>query len=459
MDIGGHRFFSKSSRVLDWWNEILPMAGFPASDDKLLGRSIPLAPEGPDPDVDDLVMLVRSRKSSIIFERQFYDYPLRPTLKLFANLGLSRSAQIAWTAFHAKLFPRRPEKHLEDYLVNHFGTELYATFFKDYTEKVWGRKCTEIDPSWGRQRIKGLSLLQALLQAFQPKKQDIEQKSVNTSLINFFLYPKYGPGHLWEHTRDLLIQSGVRIENGWRVVSMHTDGEKLLSVQAKHMESGEVREFPAAAVFSTMPVKDLVAGLDMQAPVKAAEAAATLPYRDFITAGVLLRDLRIPPPRDNWIYVQERDVLLGRIQFFKNWSPYMVQDPDMHWLGLEYFSYEGDALWKLPDDRFLELCMSELEKLGIVTGRDAFVKGTVARVKKAYPAYWDGYDHFDSVKEYLNTIPNLYCIGRNGMHRYNNMDHSMLSAMTAVDLYLANEKDKSAIWEVNVEENYHESNE
>ncbi len=459
MDIGGHRFFSKSKRILDWWNEILPMAGSPASDDKLLGRSLPFAPNGPDPEEDDLVMLVRSRKSSIIFERHFYDYPLRPTMRLFSNLGLNRSMQIGLTAAKAKLFPRKPERHLEDYLVNHFGTELYATFFRDYTEKVWGRKCTEIDPSWGRQRIKGLSLLQALLQAFQrSKSDDIEQKSVNTSLINFFLYPKYGPGFLWERAAVLAQEAGAKIAYGWRVVSIHSDGSKVRAVTARNLKTGEEKDFATSAVFSTMPVKDLVAGLTSQPPQKVIETAATLPYRDFITAGVLLRELGIRPPDDNWIYVQEKDLKLARIQFFKNWSPYMVQDRNLHWLGLEYFSNEGDALWTMSDGAFLEMCLSELEKLNILANRDAFMKGTVVRVRKAYPAYWDGYDHFDRIKDYLNSISNLYCIGRNGMHRYNNMDHSMLSAMTAVDVYAAHEKDKSAIWDVNIEENYHESN-
>jgi protoporphyrinogen oxidase len=469
MDIGGHRFFSKADRVMEWWTELMPIAstekgsGFHTIQYQNKERVIAT---GSDVAMDpDLVMLVRPRKSRIYFLRSFFDYPLALNTQTLRQLGAWRMIKIGIGYLWAKIFPRRNEKTLEDFLINRFGTELYLTFFKSYTEKVWGVPCDQISAEWGAQRIKGLSLRTAiahfLKKAFSREKKsgDIAQKSTETSLIEKFLYPKYGPGQLWEYVADLVTKKGGEVRMGWRAAKLHVEGDRVVSVEAIDPQ-GIRHTIPSDYVFSTMPVRDLIHSLDVEVPSEIRAIADGLIYRDFITVGLLVDRLAVTEPdggmlKDTWIYIQEPDVLVGRLQIFNNWSPYMVADPTKVWIGLEYFCYETDQLWNMPDGDIARFAIAEIEKIGILRG-DQVRDTHVVRVPKTYPAYFGTYDRFDEIVRYMDRFENLFLVGRNGMHKYNNQDHSMLTAMTAVDQIVAGKIDKSALWEINTEQEYHE---
>src|SRR5271165_1521451 len=466
MDIGGHRFFSKADRVMDWWTDLLPIAPTNGSGEQTIQyqnrqRSI-TATEGAAN--SDLVMLVRPRKSRIYFLRGFFDYPLALNGKTLGQLGLWRTFKIGLSYVRARIFPRRQERTLEDFLINRFGRELYSTFFKSYTEKVWGVPCDHISAEWGAQRIKGLSLRTAishfLRQTFgRSGRGDIAQKGTDTSLIEKFLYPKYGPGQLWEYVAALVTEKGGEVRRGWRADKLHVEGKSIISVEAVRA-NGERETIPADYVFSTMPVRDLVHSMDVPPPAEIREIAEGLVYRDFITVGLLVDKLAVTEPdgsllKDTWIYIQEPDVLVGRLQIFNNWSPYMVADASKVWIGLEYFCYESDRLWTMPDAEIASFAIAEVEKIGILRASDV-VDSHVVRVPKTYPAYFGTYDRFDDVVKYMERFENLFLVGRNGMHKYNNQDHSMLTAMTAVDNILAGNLDKASLWQINTEQEYHE---
>jgi protoporphyrinogen oxidase len=467
MDIGGHRFFSKVDRVMDWWTSLMPIA---AAEDGAASPAISYQNQqrivsAPAANEDsDRVMLIRPRKSRIYFLRSFFDYPLALNAKTLGQLGLARTIRIGLSYLYARLFPRKQENTLEDFLINRFGTELYRTFFKSYTEKVWGVPCDHISAAWGAQRIKGLSLRTAiahfLRQTFgKPASQGIAQKKTETSLIEKFLYPKYGPGQLWEYVAELVTQLGGEVRLGSKVDCLHAAGNRVASVEAVHA-NGERETIEADYIFSTMPIRELLRSLDVPAPEPIREIAEGLVYRDFITVGLLVDRLTVTEPdgsplKDTWIYVQEPDVLLGRLQIFNNWSPYMVADPSKVWIGLEYFCYETDELWNMADDAIARFAIAEVEKIGILKSQDV-LDAHVVRVPKTYPAYFGTYDRFDELVAYMNRFENLFLVGRNGMHKYNNQDHSMLTAMTAVDNILAGNLDKGALWKINTEQEYHE---
>jgi protoporphyrinogen oxidase len=465
MDIGGHRFFSKSDRVMDWWTALMPIAG---DDDgaeqhavRYQNKERVVAATATD---SDLVMLVRPRKSRIYFLRNFFNYPLSLDAATLRLLGLKRTFKIGLGYLKAKLSPRKPEKTLEDFLINRFGVELYLTFFKSYTEKVWGVACDKISADWGAQRIKGLSLRTAVLhflkKTFSRKKSsDVLQKETETSLIEKFLYPKYGPGQLWEHVAELIAERGGEIRLGWRVTKLYTEGNRVVRVEAIN-QAGGTKTIEADYVFSTMPIRELIRGLNCEVPANVREVSDGLVYRDFVTVGLLADRLVVTEPdggllKDTWIYIQEPDVLVGRLQIFNNWSPFMVADPDKVWIGLEYFCYETDPLWKMPNEEITRFAISEVEKIGILKAADVR-DSHVVRVPKTYPAYFGTYDRFNEIIEYVSKFDNLYLVGRNGMHKYNNQDHSMLTAMTAVDNIMAGVSDKAGIWEINTEQDYHE---
>jgi protoporphyrinogen oxidase len=446
IDIGGHRFFSKSDRVMQWWFRLLP----PES-------------EAVRPESSDLVMLVRNRKSRIYFLRRFFDYPIRLTPDTLAKLGPARTVRIGLSYLRSMLAPIRPERSLEDFFINRFGRELYKTFFRDYTEKVWGVACDKISAEWGAQRVKGLSIARSIAHFCRQLVRgsgDLAQKGTETSLIERFLYPKYGPGQMWDEVARRVRERGGEVLTGWEVRGIHCDGWRVAAVTAVHAATGETRRFEGDCFFSTMAVKDLVRGMDAAMPPEIRETGESLVYRDFITVGLLVDRLKVRETdgsmiRDNWIYIQEPDVLVGRMQIFNNWSPYLVADPSKVWIGLEYFCFQGDALWSRTDRELIELGKTEMESIGILEGgavRDA----TVIRVEKTYPAYFGSYARFGPLREYLDRFENLYLVGRNGMHRYNNQDHSMLAAMTAVDNLVAGVRSKDNIWAVNTEEEYHE---
>jgi len=465
MDIGGHRFFSKSDRVMDWWTALMPISGGEngAAEHAVRYQNKERVVSAGAAD-DDLVMLVRPRKSRIYFLRNFFNYPLSLDAATLRLLGMKRTFKIGMGYMRAKLFPRRPEKTLEDFLINRFGMELYLTFFKSYTEKVWGVPCNEISAEWGAQRIKGLSLRTAVLHFLKktfrrPKSGDLLQKGTETSLIEKFLYPKFGPGQLWEHVACLVTEKGGEVRMGWRVTGLRTEGKRVVAVEAAN-RAGDKTTIAADYVFSTMPIRELIRGLDCEVPANVREVSEGLVYRDFVTVGLLADRLSVTEPdggllKDTWIYIQEPDVLLGRLQIFNNWSPYMVANPDKVWIGLEYFCYETDPLWKMPNDELAAFAISEVEKIGILKAADVH-DSHVVRVPKTYPAYFGTYSRFDEIIDYMNGFDNLYLVGRNGMHKYNNQDHSMLTAMTAVDDILAGVGDKSGIWKINTEQDYHE---
>jgi len=468
IDIGGHRFFSKSDRVMNWWMDLMPPEASADTQHALRHqnkqRTLNTTAAGLTPENTDLVMLVRPRKSRIYFLRRFFDYPIKLTADTLGKLGLLRTLKIGISYLRARLFPRKVEKSLEDFLINRFGRQLYLTFFKSYTEKVWGVPCEQISAEWGAQRIKGLSLTTAILhfvkKAFtRSRNQAIQQKGTETSLIEKFLYPKYGPGQLWEHAADLIRNQGGEILLGWRATRLFVEGDKITAVEAVS-DSGLRRRFAADYVFSTMPVRELIDAMDTPIPGEVREVSDGLQYRDFITVGLLVDQLTVREAdggtlRDNWIYIQEPDVLVGRLQIFNNWSPYMVADPNKTWIGLEYFCYQTDALWKMADEDLKKFAIAEVEKIGILRAADVS-DSHVVRVPKTYPAYFGTYDRFHVIREFLDRFQNLYLVGRNGMHKYNNQDHSMLTAMTAVDNILAGIQDKENVWSINTEMEYHE---
>jgi len=462
MDLGGHRFFSKSDWVMRWWQEILPVSEGQTEPSRALrihyqGQSRDLTPEGFAPASSDAVMLVRQRLSRIFYRRRFFDYPLTLNASTVKNLGLVEAFKIGLSYGHAQLKSRSPEMTLEDFLINRFGTRLYHTFFKDYTEKVWGVPCEEISAEWGAQRIKGLSIAKAIAHALANpfrNSSDAAQKRTETSLIERFLYPKFGPGQMWDEVARRVATLGGAIHLRQRVVGMERVADKVVSVDVFDETVGAVRLVPCDYFLSTMPVKDLIAMLKPD-DAHIARIAASLPYRSFMTVGLLLRSMRGgPTPADNWIYIQEPDVRIGRLQIFNNWSPALVADPGTVWLGLEYFCDQGDDLWTMEDERFLDFAIGELEKIGLIERKDV-IDGTLVRVPSAYPAYFGTYNQFGDIRNFLDGFSNLYPIGRNGMHRYNNQDHSMLTAKTAVDL-ITREASKQDIWNINTEESYHE---
>src|ERR1017187_4402886 len=469
IDIGGHRFFSKSDRVVQWWLQRLTLEQSNGSKLHLTyqNQSRDLQASGlADPQSTDRVMLIRSRKSRIYFRRRFFDYPLSLSVDTLTKLGLFQTMLIGFSYCKSMLFPIKPEENLEQFFINRFGRRLYLTFFKSYTEKVWGVPCHEISAEWGAQRVKGLSILKAIshmVKQMMPKKQDLAQKDVETSLIEWFLYPKFGPGQVWEETAGLVENLGGQILTIWKVNRVHHSGGRVTSIEAVHA-SGETRSFEGDFFFSTMPVKDLVQSLNPQAPAPVPEVANGLMYRDFITVGLLCKSLKLSDAaangririKDNWIYIQEPDALVGRLQIFNNWSPYMVADPNHTWIGLEYFCNEGDELWRKSDAEMMALAKEEMLRLDIVDPSEV-LDATGIRMEKTYPAYFGSYDRFPEIREYLDKFENLFLVGRNGMHKYNNQDHSMLTAMVAVDNIAAGIVAKDNLWAVNTEQEYHES--
>lgn len=464
IDIGGHRFFSKSDWVMDWWRGVLPVAQPAGGGDtllayqgqqRLLGGTAATASEA-----DDAVMLVRSRQSRIYFGGNFFDYPLKPGLDLVRKMGISRCAQFAGSYAWAAARPIAPERTLEDFFINRFGRQLYRQFFKDYTEKVWGVPCRDISADWGAQRIKSLSIGSAAKQALK-KIVTGRTDTQHTSLIESFLYPKYGPGQMWEAAAAEFERRGGRLLRGFTVDEIHRRDNQVERVVARDAQ-GHRQSFDASAVVSTMPIRELAQALRPAPDAPALSIASGLEYRDFITVGLLYR--RMSPQvagkarcvSDNWIYIQEPGVKVGRVQVFNNWSPWMVADPDTVWLGLEFFARDDDELWALSEDKLKALAVREMQQLGLADEAE-LLDATVLRQPKAYPGYFGAaFERFDELRGWLDGLSNLYLCGRNGMHRYNNQDHSMLSARLAAQAILNGGTGREAIWAVNIDDDYHE---
>ena len=418
-DIGGHRFFTKVDMVHRIWEEILG---------------------------DDL--LRRKRLSRIYYNNRFFDYPLRPVNALM-GLGFVEATRILLSYVKSRLFPYREERNFEQWVCNRFGRRLYEIFFKSYTEKVWGMPCTEIGADWAAQRIKNLDLLKAVKNALFGESARSKQE-VLTTLIDEFHYPRLGPGMMWERCREMLAQRGYETFTRTRVVRLRHDDRRILAAVVRGPDGVE-REEAGSHFLSSMAMRSLIRTLDPPPPPQVLACAGNLRYRDFITVMLIIDDPDLFP--DNWVYIHSPQVKLGRIQNFKNWSPEMVPNPDHSALGLEYFVQEGDGLWTSSDADLMALGARELAQLGLVPP-EKVLDGCVVRMPKAYPVYDQDYQKtVSALRDYLARFPNLQLMGRNGQHRYNNQDHSMVTAVYAARNIGGADLD---VWGVNVEEDYHE---
>ena len=463
MDMGGHRFFSKVPEVNEWWEKMLPAQGAKPYDDIVLGRESTVVKGGPDPEKTDRVMLRRNRLSRIFFKNKFFDYPVSLKLDTIKNMGLVTTVIVGFSYLKTIIY-KREEKSLEDFYINRFGKKLYSMFFENYTENLWGRHPSEISPEWGAQRVKGLSILAVIKDIFG-KIFNKKNRAVETSLIEEFAYPKLGPGQLWELTASEFENMGGKIIKNAKVTKIIKNADNKITGLV-YEKDGEKITVIGDYVISSMPVKDLVLGMN-NVPEEYEEIAKGLPYRDYMTVGILISKLNLKNETktktignivpDNWVYVHDKNVKMGRFQIYNNWSPYMVKDlQNTVWMGLEYFCNEGDETWSQTDEDFAKSAVKEMVTMGLIDSESDVLDTHVERVKKAYPAYFDTYEKMDDLRDYLNTIPNLFCVGRNGQHRYNNIDHSMCTSFEAVKNILSGEIKKDNIWNVNTEKEYHE---
>jgi protoporphyrinogen oxidase len=467
IDIGGHRFFSKSERIISWWLKFLPLADISANEIPLTyhNQTIELHSQGLNIPGRDGKMLIRPRKSRIYFDHSFFDYPLSFNHKTFQNFGVTKITRIALSYFKSKFFPIREELTLEQFFINRFGKELYQTFFKGYTEKIWGVPCDHIPADWGHQRIKDLNIGKAIIQSFKSvfkSNKKIHQHGVSTSLIEQFLYPEKGPGQMWETVAEKVKELGGEIYLGYEAEKIIVEKNQIQSITCRNPGAGNSIEFAGEYFFSTIPVKNLVASLvNIEVPGPVNDIASRLSYRDFIMVGLLFKKKNgenmdgFEMLTDNWIYLQDKDLIAGRLQIFNNWSPHMVADNNNLWIGMEYFCSESDAIWNNSRVEMIELALKEITGIGLIQ-KEALIDATVIKIPKAYPSYIGAYEQFHLIQEFLDKIGNLYLTGRNGMHRYNNADHSMMTAMIAVDNIISHQKDRSNIWAVNMEQDFHE---
>ncbi len=478
MDMGPHRFFSKSDRVMDWWLKMMPLSGKEGENvhinyqnkSRNINTNLGNTENNQRGQQDfDNVMLVIRRLTRIYFLKKFFTYPIQLSLDTLRTLGFTRTLRILISFSWIRVFPRKPEISLEDFVINKFGMELYLLFFKDYTEKVWGVPCHEISAEWGAQRIKGVSLRKAITYSVQSlvkkKGGDIGQKDIETSLIDQFLYPKHGAGSLWKEVARQVEEMGGKIYNHQDVSAIYTHEGSISSVVTVNSQTGVTGTWEGDYFFSTMPVQELIEGMGSIVPQEVKVVAAGLQYRDFINVGILLRQLSAPVKgsdlretlelKDNWIYIQERDVKVGRLMIYNNWGGGMVRDSNTTWIGMEYFCNKTDEFWAESDETIQKIAVRELVSMGLAQTED-ILDITVIRMEKTYPAYFGTYNEFEKVRRYTDQYANLFLVGRNGMHKYNNADHSMLTAMVAVDNIAAGTTTKANLWAINTEQEYHE---
>lgn len=458
MDIGGHRFFSKNDTVNKWWEDMMPTQGEASFDDKLLKRKKELKKGGPNPEYEDNVMLIRDRVSRIFYNKKFFDYPIKINYETVKNMGFFTTVKAGFSYITSSVHKRK-ETSLENFYINRFGGVLYSMFFEGYTEKLWGRHPREISADWGEQRVKGLSVKEIVRDIFSKTfKARPEKRKLETSLIEEFHYPKYGPGQMWEAAAEKFEKMGGSIKKNARVVRINRNSNRIVSLE--YEENEKMYEIEVDIVISSMPLKNLINGMnDVTRDIK--RIANGLPYRDYVTIGVLVNKLEIKNQTkiktlnnivpDCWIYVQDTGVKLGRIQIYNNWSPYLVKDRSKVWIGLEYFCDAEDGFYNMTEEESIDFAGKELVKMGIISSSDEIITAHREKVKKAYPAYFDTYSEIGELVKYLNGIDNLYCIGRNGQHRYNNMDHSMMTSFETVKNIINNISDRTNIWKVNTE--------
>jgi len=462
MDLGGHRFFTKQKEINDIWNEILLPQNKRSKDEIYLDLKNNYDKKGLDPEKEDKVFLKRRRISRIYYKRKFFDYPISLSFNTIKNLGII-DTMLSGFSYLKSMIKKLPEDNLENFYINRFGKKLYQVFFRDYTEKLWGISPKDIDSSWGSQRVKGISIKEVLKDSFK-RLFKIKNKKIETSLIDSFNYPKYGPGQMYEEMANKIIELGGIIKLNSEVIKINKKNNFIESIIYK--ENKKIIKEKVDYLVSSMPIKDLIMNLN-NVPNDITNIAKKLPYRDFVTVGLVLDKLKIKNNTkiktinnnipDTWIYIQSSEVKLGRIQIFNNWSPYLVKDYlKTVSLGLEYFCNYNDSFWKKSDLDLKEYAYRDLMKIGIIDNNSKILDYHIERVEKAYPAYFGSYKNFNQVKDYLNSINNLYCIGRNGMHRYNNMDHSMYSGIVCAKNIINNISSKENIWSVNTEGDYHE---
>ena len=406
-DLGGHRFFSDNERVNVLWRELLG--------DKLLERE---------------------RRSAIYFKNRLFDYPV--TERIFSQLGAGLSVKSGLSLLGTAFF-KCNEDNLEGYLINRFGRTLYTLFFKEYTHKLWGMPPSEISSDWGRQRIKGVSLKEAVMLPFNKKK----------IVPSHFFYPEYGPQQMWEAASEKITAIGGEIRFNCMADKLIVTDGRISAVE--YNSDGKRFRTEGNFFLSSMPLRELMMSIE-EAPENVRKTAAGLSYRNHITVGILADRLKIKDKENCWIYIQEPDVKMGRVQFYSNWSPYLSAEKDKFWIGTEYFTGENDGDYALSDDEFISLAASELVRTGILYSAEDIIGSCVERSEKAYPAYWGSYKNIGELQKYADSFGNLYCIGRNGQHRYNNISHSMLNALEATDNIISGRADKENVWAINSDE-------
>ncbi len=471
VDTGIHRFFSKSDEINKIWNEILPIQSKQSYDDIILNNNKELPKNGSDPETEELSMLIRDRLTRIYYDKKFFDYPVSINLNLIKNLGFINIMKVVFS-YLKTLFYKLPETSLENYYINRFGKVLYSMFFKNYTEKVWGIAPSKISADWGAQRVKGVSIIAIIKDFINKKLNRKNNKNTETSLIEKFYYPKLGSGQMWQEMANKIISLGGKIELNCDVKKINIESKTIKSVEYIKDEINYVLD--CKFCISSMPIKDLFEGISKdRVNEKIYSSAVNLPYREFMSVALVVDKLKLKNTTkvktinnvipDSWIYIQESEVKMGRLQVFNNWSAYLFKNKedikDKVLITLEYFCSENDKYWNMTDDEFINFAIDEAIKINIIDSKDSIIQSYRIKVEKAYPAYFGTYEYIDKIVSYLDKYNNLICIGRNGQHRYNNMDHSMMTGIKAAEYILDGAKDKALkrdIWNVNIEKEYHE---
>ena len=466
VDLGPHRFFTRSEKVQQFWESILPLQGTPTIDDTELQRApLPVSdlPGAPDPEKTDNVLLNRHRLTRIYYRKHFFDYPIKLSWNTIKGMGFVNMIKIGFTYGWALIFKKK-ETNLENFYINRFGKHLYQTFFKNYTEKVWGIECNKISAEWGAQRVKGISITKILREILGKIFLKNKFKTNETSLIESFYYPKLGAGQMYNQIAQKAIQNGAKINLSADVEKINIEGKKIKSVVVNM--GGQQQTIEGDNFISSMPISELIGKMVGDVPQDVKNVARALMYRNVRLVAFELNKLNLKNETnlktynglipDVWIYIQEENVKAGRMEIINNFSPYLVKDnKNKVCITVEYFCSDTDNLWTMSDDDFCGMAMAELEKMDIAKKKET-IKQKSFKVEKAYPVYFGAYKDFDVIKEYINSISNLYPVGRNGMHKYNNMDHSILTAMETADCILTGTPDKASIWQINTEQAYHE---
>lgn len=458
-DIGPHRFFTKNDKVMNLWTSLLSVQGKSAIDDLILGRNF--NENGANPETEDNVFLKRKRFSRIYYRKHFIDYPIKINPSIFIAMGLFKSIQAGFSYIKSCFF-KLNETNLETFMINRFGRVLYELFFEGYTYKVWGIHPKMIQKEWGEQRIKKISLLGILINAI--KSAIHLNKEKETSLIDEYFYPKFGSSQMWESMANRIIELGGKIMLNTQVIGINNDNSKITSIKILDKISRNEDIIDVTNVISSMPIKDLIINME-NVPSNISEIASNLPYRDFILVNFVTKNLNLKNNTkhktinniapDSWIYLQDSDITAGRMDIMNNFSPYFVKDfKNNIVINLEYFCNENDEFWTKSDVEIIEFAQQELLKINALDKNDIKLS-RVFRITKAYPSYFGSYENFDKIKDFINSIENLYPIGRNGQHKYNNMDHSILSGIIVADI-LKNNSEKKNIWNINTEQNYQE---